>query len=85
MVSGMKVNVRTALQNLFRSPSVSTALVPFIGYNQAAEVALFMKNNNVDIFEANKALQLLDTNQLKEILSAQNLLKEGFSINDIIP
>ena len=37
---------------LIFSPSVTTALTPYIGYHKAAEIAQLMKEKQMDIFEA---------------------------------
>lgn len=83
LFSGLTVNSETAFENLLNSPSITTALVQFIGYNKAAELALFMKSNKTNIFNANKALNCIDPNKLKTILKPENLLKEGFTLNDL--
>ena len=84
LLQGLTVNAQLAESRLFSSPSVTTALTPFIGYNKAALIANEMKVHNIDIFEANAKLKLIDGDKLKEILKAENLLKLGFSINDLM-
>ena len=42
-----------------------------------------MKEEKLDIFEANKILHVLNSEKLIEIVSPQNLLKLGFSINEL--
>jgi aspartate ammonia-lyase len=65
------------------SPSVTTALTPHIGYHKAAEIAQVMKDRQLDIFEANRLLNVLDESKLKTILQPGNLLKLGFSLDDL--
>jgi aspartate ammonia-lyase len=65
------------------SPALTTALVPHIGYNRASELAKLMKENKYDIFEANTILKSIDDARLKEIIQPGNLLKLGFSLEDI--
>ena len=56
---------------------------PHIGYHKAAEIASLMKEKKIDILEANKILKLIDESKLKEILQPGNLLKLGFSLDDL--
>lgn len=83
MLNGVKVHFENAYEQLRRSPSISTALVPFIGYNKAAELAHYMKKNKCTIVEANRQLNHIDTNKLMNILRPENLLQEGFTLNSI--
>lgn len=83
LIAGLKINSKTAESRLFHSPAITTALSPFIGYHQAAELAKEMKSFGSDIFEANRKLNLLDEARLKQILEPQNLLRMGYSIKDM--
>lgn len=83
LISGLVVNTSQAAERLFMSPSITTALVPFIGYNKASELAKLMQTKGIDIFKANEELGIHDNAKLREILSTQNLLKEGFTLKDI--
>ncbi len=83
LIHGLKVRHETAINNLWKSPSITTALVQYTGYNRAAEMAEYMKTHNIDIFEANAHLNIIDEHKLKEILKPQNLLREGFTLTDI--
>ena len=58
-------------------------MTPYIGYNKASILAKEMKNNKINIFEANKKLKLIEEEKLKQILKSENLLKMGYSIEDI--
>ncbi len=77
------VDAEMAEHNVLHSPSITTALIPYIGYHKATELALFMKENNTDIFSANQKLGLLDEEKIKTLLSPDNLTKLGFSIKDV--
>ena len=66
-----------------RSPSLTTALIPYTGYHKAAALAELMKEKKLDIYEANKQLKLMPAEKLKEILEPGNLLKTGFSLEDL--
>lgn len=83
LLDGLNVNESVALEKLYHSPSVTTALVPYIGYNQAALLAFEMKNSGRSITEANEKLRLISDQKLKEILKPENMLKLGYSINDL--
>ncbi|MFC2137188.1 lyase family protein [Bacteroidota bacterium] len=80
LLSGLKINSKAAFDKLYKSPSITTALNPIIGYHKASEISKEMKINNIDVFEANKNLSMIDDDKLKELLKPQNLLKLGFSL-----
>lgn len=83
LLEGLEINALKAEQKVYHSPSITTALSPYIGYHRATLLAKEMKNSGTDIFEANKTLQLIDANHLKELLEPQYLLRLGFSIKDL--
>jgi len=84
LVSGIKVNGTLAGDNLSYSAAISTALLPYIGYNQSARLAYEMKKNHLNIVEANRQLNIMPEEKLLQIIQPDNLLKEGFNIQDII-
>jgi aspartate ammonia-lyase len=84
LVKGIAINEEQSMTLLYKSPSITTALNPYIGYHKASEISVLMKTDKLDVFEANKKLQIIDENLLKEILSPQKLTQLGYSINDII-
>jgi aspartate ammonia-lyase len=83
LFSEIEINETEGYKAVIFSPSVTTALVPHIGYNKAAELAKLMKDRRIDIFEANTFLNLIDREKLKSVLQPGNLLKQGFSLDDI--
>ena len=83
MLKGLKVHEDIASKKLFRSPAVCTALSPLLGYNRAAELAKKMKVSSTDIFTANQELGLIDAGKLKKLMEADQLLKKGFTVDDI--
>lgn len=83
MLKGIKIDTKKAEQNLFISPSISTALVPYLGYDKAGEIAKIIKVKKLSIFEINEEMEFLPTDKLKDILKSENLLKEGFSLKEI--
>ncbi len=50
LLPGLSVNSEISYQQLIHSPTITTALIPYIGYHKATEIALYMKNHHVDIF-----------------------------------
>jgi aspartate ammonia-lyase len=84
LFEGLTVNSEKAYEKLVKSPAITTALVPYIGYNKAAEISKEMKAKSTDVYAANKKLKLIDESKLIEILKPENLLKTGYSIGDII-
>jgi aspartate ammonia-lyase len=83
LFTGMTINESAGYKALINSPSVTTALSPHIGYHKAAEIATLMKEKKIDIFEANGILKAIDDTKLKTILEPGNLLKLGFSLDDL--
>ena len=68
---------------LFMSPSITTALLPVLGYHKASELAKYMKINGVDVFGANRDLNFLPDEKLNSLLLPENLLKLGFTFSDL--
>jgi aspartate ammonia-lyase len=83
LFTGLVINESAGYEAVINSPSVTTALSPYIGYHIAAELAGLMKDKKINIFEANKTLKLIDETKLKLILEPGNLLKLGFSLDDL--
>ncbi len=82
LIEGITIDTKKAYEHLIYSPSVTTALVPHIGYHQAAKLAKEMQSTKCHLFKANQKLKLIDNNKLERIIEPSNLLKEGFSIKD---
>jgi len=83
LLEGLIVNESAGFEALMHSPSVTTALTPHIGYHKAAELAKLMKEKKIDIFKANSLLRAIDPSKLETILKPGNLLKLGFSLDDL--
>jgi aspartate ammonia-lyase len=83
LFTGLIINEDSGYKALISSPSVTTALTPHIGYHKAAELAQLMKESKIDIFEANRLLKAINEIKLKTILQPGNLLKLGFSLDDL--
>jgi aspartate ammonia-lyase len=83
LFSEIEINEPAGYKAVILSPALTTALIPHIGYHKAAEMAKLMKEKKIDIFEANSTLNLIDSEKLKSILQPGNLLKQGFSLDDL--
>ena len=83
LFEGLSVNSDQSLDHLYRNSSITTALIPFVGYHEASHLAAIMKNNKKTIFEANSDLQLLAPEKIQQILAPKELLKLGFSLKDL--
>lgn len=83
LVAGLEINTEKSAQLVFLSPSVATALTPYIGYHKATEVALYMRNNGCDVYEAATKITAISKKKLIEIFSPEQLLKGGYSYNDL--
>ncbi len=84
LVCGLVVDEKASVAQVYHSPSVVTALNPVIGYHSAARLAEKMNSENLDVFQANKELNLVDDDFLKEIMKPEKLLQAGFTINDLL-
>lgn len=82
LIEGLIINESSGTWSLLHSPAITTALIPYIGYHQSARLSGLMKENNHDIFEANRILKIIDEERLQEIIKPGNLLKLGFSLDD---
>ncbi|MHC1707168.1 MAG: lyase family protein [Bacteroidales bacterium] len=83
LLEGLQWNKEVSGEKLLRSPAITTALSPYIGYNKASEMAKMMKSDNIDIFECNAKKGYLPEEQLADILKPENLLKMGYTLTDI--
>jgi aspartate ammonia-lyase len=83
LLKDLTVNVEVSIKRLMKSPAISTALLPYIGYHKSGELAKLMKSKGLDIFHANRELALLPEQKLQEILKPDSLLKLGYSLNDL--
>jgi aspartate ammonia-lyase len=84
LFSGLIINTDKAQGNLYKSPSITTILSPYIGYHKAALLAKEMKALSVDVFEANKHLNVIQPDKLANILLPENLNKLGFTMDDVL-
>jgi aspartate ammonia-lyase len=84
LIEGLMISPGTGAGQLYRSPAITTALSPLIGYHKAVLLAKEMKASGCDVFEANSKLGILDQEKIEIILKPENLLKTGFTLNDLI-
>ena len=84
LFEGLVINEESGYNALINSPSVTTALSPYIGYHKASELAALMKEKKINIFEANTLIKAIDEKRLTTLLKPSNLLKLGFSLEDLI-
>lgn len=83
LLQELLVESTTAYEKLMYSPTITTALLPLVGYQKAAEVARLMKQERISIFAANAQLRFLGPSRLEQALKPENLLKLGYSLQDI--
>jgi len=84
LICGLTINNVKSEEKLFYSASISTALIPYIGYKKASELANLMKEKHLNIYQANRKLKIIDDVKLSVLLKTENLLKEGFTIGDLL-
>ncbi len=83
LLNGLEINSGISESKVLASPAVTTALLPYIGYKKAAEMAVCMKDSGLDVFKANEKLGFVDPVKLKEILKAENLVQGGYRLKDL--
>ncbi|MFO8002112.1 MAG: lyase family protein, partial [Marinilabilia sp.] len=83
MLENLSVDASEEQKALFRSPAITTALVPYIGHHKAGLLALEMEKTGHSVFEANKKLAIMPEQQLSEILTPSSLTAKGFSLKDL--
>jgi aspartate ammonia-lyase len=84
LIDGLMIIPKTGEEKLFRSPALTTALIPYIGYNKASELAKTMKSKGLDIFAANEELKMISNEKLKTMLKAENLMKMGYTVDELM-
>jgi aspartate ammonia-lyase len=82
LVDGLMINTSISLEKLMSSPSITTALIPVIGYEKASEMANQMKMHHCNVYAANEMLNYLADAQLRELLKPERLLRLGYSIKE---
>ncbi len=77
------IDIEESGENFYFSPTLSTVLVPYIGYHAAGQLAKNMKEQHVDIFEANRLLGLIDDQSLRSLITPDQLLQLGFKFSQV--
>jgi aspartate ammonia-lyase len=80
LLEGMSVNATISLEQLMHSASVTTALIPFVGYHKASQIAALMKAGHLSVTEANRRLRILDDDKLAAALKPEQLLELGYTL-----
>ena len=80
LLDGLIIHTAVSHEQLMRSPTITTALLPLTGYHKATELAKLMKSEHLSVTEANERLKLVDPDLLMEILKPENLLKLGYTL-----
>lgn len=83
LLNGIEIDPKLTEERMLASPAVTTALLPFIGYNKAAEMAACMREFNLTVYEANRKLGYMKEERLKEILKPENLVRGGYRLKDL--
>lgn len=83
LIKGIQIDQNKTQDSFYKSTSLTTVLSPLIGYHKAAELAKLMKSKELNIFEANEELQVLEAKKLKEMMKPESLIALGFSIKDL--
>ncbi len=83
LIDGLTVDRSASLEDVIRRPTTATALLPHIGYHAAEKLAARMQQTGENIFEAARALNLIDEERLKELLSPPRLLELGYRLTEI--
>ncbi len=84
LLKGLTVNeTDEARRHITESPSLTTALIPYIGYKKATELALMMREKHIDIFSLNNELHFIEKELLEELIKAHQLLKTGYTLKEI--
>jgi aspartate ammonia-lyase len=84
LISKLTINEDESNEKVMMSPTISTALLPHIGYHKAAQLSNVMVTKSVDIIEANRELKIIEEHILLDLIKAENLNKLGFSVSELI-
>ncbi len=80
LFNDLRIETSRAMDNVLHSVSITTALIPILGYQDAGKLAAIMSESGCSIFEANEKIRLIAPDKLTSLLTPENLLKLGYSI-----
>ena len=81
--NGLQLEPEISKEEVFRSPAITTAILPLIGYRKATEMALLMREEHLTVFEVNAKLGYLTEDKLADVLKPEQLLQLGYSLKDM--
>ncbi len=84
LFADLEIDGTKAAKRLKESPSLTTALIPYLGYHRAGEIARLMKDEGLDIIAAVRKAGFLPEELLLEILRPENLLRLGYSVAEMM-
>jgi fumarate hydratase class II len=73
-IAGIKINKAMIKKHLDNDLSMATALVPYIGYEKAAEIARKAYLENKSIFEIALGMHVMDGKKLKHVLDPERFI-----------
>lgn len=82
-MNGLQIFPEVSYTMLMQSPVITTALIPYIGYGKATELALLMKKKQLSVQDANRLSDTLPPDRLEDILQPENLLQLGYSLKEL--
>jgi len=74
-LDGIKAVKETLAQNVDRSLMLATALIPAIGYDQAAKVVQLAESDNITLKDAGKKLGILTSEEFDKIVNPSSMVR----------
>jgi len=84
LLSDIKIDQESSLEDFYKSPAISTILSPLIGYHKAADLAKMMKEKKISVLKANRKLKYIEEEKLLNLLKPEKLSQQGFSIKELL-
>lgn len=83
-IEGMKANIPNCHQNVINCPTLVTALIPHIGYEEALNIALESKETGESIVDVTVKKGLLTEAEVNSILNINNFTTPGIAGEEIL-
>ncbi len=83
-IDGITTNKESLYKNVKNSVGLAAALIPYIGYDKAAEIAKESKRNNISVAEAAKKSKLIKQKDLKKILNPANMINPNVPLEKMV-